>query len=243
MASPARDDPAVTLRRLLPEPAGAVTIESVYGEAARPRPPQRPWVMVTMIASVDGATAIDARSGRLGNANDRAVLAATRAAADVIIVGATTVRIEGYRPPESHKRIGVVTASGNVDTTTALFTSGAGFLITPELPDAGAPVLPDSVDVVRAGHGRVDLAAAMAGVEALVGPVEVVQAEGGPTLNAALLAADLVDELNLTIAPMLVGGSSLRAVAGGGGEARPVQLADVLVDDDSYLFTRWTAPR
>ena len=65
------------------------------------------------------------------------------------------------------------------------------------------------------------------------------QAEGGPRLNGALLDAGCVDELDLTIAPALVGGDSSRIVAGAAESLRSLRLVHVLADDDGYLFTRW----
>ncbi len=113
-----------------------------------------------MVASIDGSTAVDGGSAKLGNANDSAVLKQLRSIADVIIVGAGTARAEGYGPPSKPgQRIGVVTASARVDVDTPLFTSGAGFLITTTTASVTA-----SVDTVRAGDDAVDLRAALARV-------------------------------------------------------------------------------
>jgi riboflavin biosynthesis pyrimidine reductase len=182
-----------------------------------------------MVASVDGATVVDGRSGGLSSPADQAVLAALRQAADVVLVGAGTVRAEGYGAPrKSGLRIGVVTASGDVDPQSALFRSGTGFLVTTlDAPDHGLPA-------VRAGHGRVDLAAAVSQLDG-----DVVHAEGGPTLNAALLAADLVDEVNLTLSPTLVGGDGPRLVNGTHAHPpRPLHLAHVC-EVEGFLFLRY----
>ena len=97
-----------------------------------------------------------------------------------------------------------------------------------------------AVEVLRAGRERVDVSLALSLLHTVVPGVRVVQAEGGPTLNAALLAADAIDELNLTISPRLVGGDSPRVTHGG----MPVldaryTLAHLLVDDDRFVFSRW----
>ncbi|MBU6316349.1 MAG: dihydrofolate reductase family protein, partial [Acidobacteria bacterium] len=89
------------------------------------------------------------------------------------------------------------------------------------------------VPCVRAGRGDVDIDAALAGLGA-----RVVQAEGGPTLNGVLTAADLVDELNLTISPQVTGGSGPRTVTGAPELPRRMHLAHVL-EDDGFLFTRY----
>ena len=95
------------VRVIHPEPADDVSLDELYG-VTRSRVGDRPWVGLCMIASLDGTTVVDGRSGGLGNATDSAVLAALRRAADVIIVGAGTVRAEGYGPPRqaraAHRR-------------------------------------------------------------------------------------------------------------------------------------------
>ena len=227
------------VRRIYPsDEGGEADLEALYG-ADRPAVDGRPWVGMCMIASVDGSTAVGGLSGGLGNDNDRAVFAALRAAADVILVGAKTAVAERYRSTgRPGQRIGVVTASGQVDPTTDLFSSGCGFLVLPE----DGPESPRDVDSVRAGRGSVDLAAAVGRLTDLVPTARFVQAEGGPRLNGALLDAGCVDELDLTIAPGLVGGDSSRIVAGASESLRSLRLVHVVADGDGYLFTRWVRP-
>jgi riboflavin biosynthesis pyrimidine reductase len=223
------------VRLLAPSALDDVDLDTLYG-GPRPRVEGRPWVGVCMIASSDGAAAVDGLSGGLGNAGDRAVFGALRRAADLILVGAKTAATERYGPPSKPgQRIGVVTASGRVDTATALFTSGSGFLVIPE--DAAEPAA--DVDVVRAGTGGVDLAAALGRLGELAPEARFVQVEGGPRLNGALLDSGCVDELDLTIAPLLVGGAAGRIVTGAGEGRRAFELAHAATDDDGYLFTRW----
>lgn len=193
-----------------------------------------------MIASIDGSTVVDGRSGALGGPGDRAVFATLRRHADVIIVGAATVRAEGYDPPKrAGQRIGVVTASGRVDTTTPLFTSGAGFLVTTE----DSPPTRSGIDVVRAGVGAVDLGRAMTRLGDIADPLGFVQAEGGSRLNASLLDAGCVDEVNLTVAPLLVGGDGARLTTDARDAMQALELAHVLGDDDGYVFMRWVRPQ
>lgn len=230
---------APQLRRLFPEPATDTTAGEAYA-AHRParssRAGRRPWVSLCMIASLDGAIVVDGRSGPLGNATDRDVLLSLRQFADVVLVGAGTARGEGYGPPgKPGLRVGVVTNSGRVDLGGRLFTSGAGFLIAPE----SAAVDTRAVEVLRVGSEQVDLAVALSRLDSVVPGVAVVQAEGGPTLNAGLLAADLVDELNLTISPRLVGGDSPRVVHGAPDVDARFELAHLLADDEGFVFGRW----
>lgn len=215
------------MRRLLPDPVDSISAIDAY-RAERPRPANRPYLAVCMVASLDGSTVLDAASGGLSSPADVAVLGALRALADVILVGAGTVRAEGYGPPKkAGQRIAVVSNSGRVDTSTALFTSGAGLLILPE----NAP--PVTVESIRCGTERVDLAGAVARLDGAM-----IQAEGGPRLNAALAEANLIDELNITTSPLLVGGSGARLVDGAAALNRRFGLAHVL-EDDGFLFSRW----
>jgi riboflavin biosynthesis pyrimidine reductase len=207
--------------------AAEVTVRQAY-DVTRPRPEDRPWLGLCMVASVDGSTVIDTNSRRLSSRRDQEVLSTLRSLADVIIVGAATVRIEGYGVPRNAgQRVGVVTRSGDVDVSTDLFTSGAGFLIVPD--DAPAT----KVDAIRAGIGSVDLGRALAQIDA-----DFVQAEGGAQLNGALAAADLIDELNLTVSPLIAGGLGPRVAMSTQELTRPMQLAHVL-EEDGFLFTRY----
>jgi riboflavin biosynthesis pyrimidine reductase len=185
-----------------------------------------------MVASLDGSTVVDQRSAALSNPVDAEVLHTLRDLADLIIVGASTVRIEGYLPPrKAGQRVGVVSRRGDVDTTTSLFTSGAGFLI---LPDDAPQV---DVPSVRAGTGELDIPRVLAQLD-----VEYVQAEGGATLNAALADADVIDELDLTISPQISGGDGPRLTVGAPALHRPMVLAHV-AEDQGFLFTRWVRDR
>jgi len=219
------------MRRLFEDPLDHITVRQAY-DVERPRPARRPWVGVCMVSSIDGSTVLDHTSRALSSDTDQEVLLTLRDLADVLIVGAATVRIEGYGPPRKPgQRVGVVSRRGDVDVTSALFASGAGFLIMPD----DAP--PTSVDSVRAGTGEVDLGAALGQLD-----VGFVQAEGGAKLNAALAAADVIDELNLTISPQIVGGDGPRVTSGTTALPRRMRLAHLL-EDDGFLFTRYLRDR
>ncbi|CAB4885808.1 unannotated protein [freshwater metagenome] len=218
------------MQRLYPLPAGPTTAAESYG-VARPSGPQgRPWIATCMISSIDGSTVLAGVSGGLSSSADRDVLLTLRLIADMVIVGAGTVRSESYgKPTKAGQRIGVVSNTGNVDTSTSLFTSGAGFLILPE----NAP--PTSVESVRAGIDEVDLAAA---VRALPGRPRFVHAEGGPSLNGTLASADLIDEINLTTSPQVIGGSGPRLMSNAPDLMQPFRLVHLL-EDNGFIFSRY----
>ena len=219
------------MRRLFPHPTDSIDVREAY-DVDRPRPAGRPWLGLCMVASLDGTTVVDHRSFALSSPADTAVLLTLRELADVILVGAGTVRTEHYGPPKKPgQRVAVVSRSGNVNPSSPLFASGAGFLLLPE----SAP--PTPIESIRAGASELDLAAALAQLDA-----DFVQAEGGPQLNAALAMEDLIDELNLTISPQLAGGDGPRVITGAAAVSRRMDLAHVL-EDDGFLFTRYTRRR
>jgi riboflavin biosynthesis pyrimidine reductase len=229
----------IPIQRLSPSPTRSITIAEAY-QVDRPQPANRPWVGLCMVSSLDGSIAVDGSSGALGNANDLEVLLTLRRIADLIIVGAGTVRGEGYGPPKKPgQRIAVATNSGAVDLSVDLFTSGAGFLLAPE----SAIIDETRVDVLRAGRDQLDLRDAVDRVDEIVPGVRHVQAEGGARLNGSLLEADLIDELNLSVSPRMVGGGGPRVTVGALEVDRHFSLSHVLSDTDGFVFTRWLRNR
>jgi riboflavin biosynthesis pyrimidine reductase len=227
------------MRRLLPEPADDVSVEGAYA-APLGSHPDRPWVGLCMVASIDGSAVFEGTSGGLSNPTDAAVLGQLRRIADVVIVGAGTVRDEGYGAPQkTGQRIGVVTRSADVDLSGELFASGAGFLITSE----GTEVPSRSVDVLRAGRDEVDLAAAIRRLDEVSEVCRFVQAEGGPALNGALLEDDLLDELNVTTSATTVGGSGPRLATGADHRRDRYELRQLAIDEQSFLYARWLRRR
>lgn len=251
---------------LLPTPAAAIDPEDVY--AASPRGPvgDRPWVLVNMIGTVDGA-ATDAAglSGGLGTAEDTRALAAIRGAADLVVAGAGTVRAEDYglartspsvrsarldRGQAPRPRIVVVSASLRLDPAMRLLREAADcppderpLIVTVAGADPAARRrLSDVAEIIDAGDARVDWPRALAALRAATG-ASVVVAEGGPNVNGQLLAADVVDEMCVTVAPVLVGGDAGRIAHGPpGSDPRRMELAHVL-EADGYLWLRYLVRR
>lgn len=227
------------MRRLLPEPADDVSVESAY-ESALGSHGDRPWVGLCMVGSIDGSTVVDGTSAGLSSPTDTAVLAQLRRVADVLLVGAGTIRDEGYGEPHKRgQRVGVVTRSGELDFTSELFSSGAGFVVT----TLDSAISAEGIDVLRAGAGEVDLAAAIARLHEVTESCQVVQAEGGPALNGALLDADIFDELNVTTSPAAVGGNGPRLASGADQHQHRFDLAQLAIDDQSFLYSRWLRRR
>ena len=128
--------------------------------------------------------------------------------------------------------IGVVTTTARLNPASPLFSTGPGFLITPE-----DTVVPAGFRVVRAGRGTVDLERALEQIDG-----DFAQLEGGPGLNSAMFAADLVDEINVTVSAKLVGGKGPSLSASTVGLMHRFRLAHV-VTDDGFVFLRYLRAR
>ncbi|MEZ5410553.1 MAG: dihydrofolate reductase family protein [Acidimicrobiales bacterium] len=255
-----------TLSVLYPTPSGAgegsadeVGLEPLDAVAAETRMPlpHRPWLLTNMIASADGATAVGGLSGPLGGPADHAVFGALRAVSDAIVVGGQTVRAERYRPPgpgsagaqavraargaPERPQLVVVTASLDLDVDLPLFAepSYRPLVATAESADPDRRrALAARADVVTVGDTGVDMAELLA--ELGRRGHRVVLSEGGPSLNAQLIAADLVDEWNLTIAPLLGAGQAKRPAQGAERSDAPAAMhLDRVWLADQLLFCRW----
>lgn len=237
------------LRPLYPEPGDAIRIGAPDTRdrlrALYRRDPGAPGIRMNFIASIDGsARGDDGTSGSLSNPADRAVLGAIRAESDVVLLGAATLRAEGYLMPRT-ARLAVVTASGELgDANLGEVTDADRVIVL-----APATVRERVAATLDAAHrfvaldadaqGGIRLADAIAALQAL-GAARIVS-EGGPSLASALLDAGLVGELCLSTSPRLTGGS-LPVL---GSALRPsidARLASLLVDDEGGLYARWLLP-
>jgi riboflavin biosynthesis pyrimidine reductase len=218
--------------------------------------PPGPWLRANMVASADGAASLSGASAGLSSAADRHVFALLRTLADVILAGAATVRTERYapvRPRElwSHLRegraptppIAVVSARLDLDPTSRLLADSPPHARTIVITGGASPPdrraeLASRADVIVAGDKDVDLKAA---VEALAERgYQRILAEGGPHLLAQLLAVGLLDELCLTVAPLMTGPVAGRIVAGTLAPERPLPLTLAhAIEADDFLLCRY----
>lgn len=220
------------MRQLLPTTSDTLNLLEIYGTPRSRHSSGRPSIGLCMVISIDGSTVVEGKSTLLSNPADRDVLIALRSAAETIVVGAGTIREEMYEvPSKKGLRVGVVTRTGKMDLNTNLFKSGVGFLIMPE--DAKQPDTEFDLEIVRAGKGNVDLQLAMSQL-----PGSFVQLEGGALLNASMFAANLVDEINLTISPMVTGADSPRLANGAPPLHSDYEVAHIL-EDNGFMFIRY----
>jgi riboflavin biosynthesis pyrimidine reductase len=224
--------------------------------------PAGAWLRANMVSSADGAAHLGGVTKGLSSPADRRLFALLRTLADVIVVGAATARVEKYGPVRQHELwpdlrpgrtptppIAVVSARLDLDPASRLIASAPPSARTIVITTAQAAhdrraALDGPAEVIVAGQDTVDLKAAITAL-AERGHRRML-AEGGPRLLAQLIAADLLDELCLTISPLLVGPAADRIVAGtplsGTGSAHSLQrlaLAHVL-EDHGHLFCRYT---
>lgn len=221
--------------------------------------PDGRWLRANMVSSADGAASLEGASAGLSSDADRAVFALLRALADVILVGAATVRTEHYKPARALEQwrdlragraptppIAVVTSRLDLDPDSPLVAAAPPHARTIVITTAQAPAarragLARHADIIVAGEEAVDLKAAV-GALAERGHRRLLT-EGGPHLLAQLTEAGLLDELCLTIGPLMAGPGVNRIVAGapGTGPAAPVPLALAhVLEDDGFLLCRYT---
>jgi len=218
--------------------------------------PDRDVLRANMVSSADGAASLDGASAGLSSAADRHVFALLRTLADVILVGANTARVERYAPVRvrelwKHLRdgrtptppIAVITASGNLDPDSPLFADAPPHARTIVLTTSSAPEgtrsrLARHADVIVAGSVAVNIESAVRALHDR-GHSHIL-AEGGPGILGQLVAAGLVDELCLTIGPLLAGPGASRILTGAPlSSPVPMALAHVL-EDAGFLLCRYT---
>lgn len=211
----------------------------------------RPWVMINMIASVDGGTAVDGKSSSLGDQDDLEMFRALRTVPDVILVGASTVAAENYRPVSlDEPRRALRAGMGRPEVPVLAIVSGR-LSVHPE-----AQVFSDSNyrPMVMTGPEADPTRLMMLGDAAEVvilqeltpktildhlSAASIVLVEGGPSLNGQFVSAGVVDEINLTVAPYLMSGDSAR-IAHGAHASPPLEMRlDRILRGDRALFVRY----
>jgi riboflavin biosynthesis pyrimidine reductase len=240
------------MRALLPMPVQDVDVHVHYA---------RDWfdvggIRANMVASVDGAASVAGLSRGLQTPGDNRVFAALRDLADVVLVGATTAQVEGYSPsradsPAAARRrergleprlpIALVTRSVKLDLDAPIFgdPSFRPLVITCAAGDAARRSEAESrADVLVCGDTEIDFAAARAALAER--GLRRVLCEGGPSLLAAALDAGAVDELCLSVTPLLSGPGADRILTGNPWAVVPKQLRlHSLLEEDGALFARY----
>lgn len=240
------------LRRLLPE-TGPTTVGDLLSgyDPREDAPGHRPFLFTNFALTVDGRATIDGRSGSIGSETDTALLVALRMEADAVLIGAGTMRAEGYgrivadpAKREARERRGLapdplmVIVSNRLELPwdAPLFTAGAGEVVVFTSAEREPPETATPMEVVRHEH-RVNLVELARWLRA-ERDVRSLLSEGGPTLHAELLAAGLVDELFITRAPRIAGGAGPGLFAGLEAHTRELELV-WLCEADGELYARY----
>jgi riboflavin-specific deaminase-like protein len=214
-------------------------------------PATRPYLGLNMVSSLDGKATLDWRTKGLSSDVDRRLFHHLRTQADAVMVGAGTAREERYgritkNDELREKRVN----EGLVPEALAVVVSGK-LDLPPDLPLLNSPdqrvvIATGSEDELPGVTGDVeyarvgdDLPRLMAYLHEHHG-VRSVLCEGGPTLNSFLFAADVVDELFLTVNPKILGGASALTIVAGRELVEPLEPALVsIAEADGELYTRW----
>lgn len=241
------------MRRLHPEPSESVELAEAYAYPPEPRP----WLRANMVSSADGAATVGGTARGLSSPADRRVLQLLRGLADVILVGASTVRRERYgAAPDKEEwqprrraagqasapAFAVVSRSLDLDPESSLFAGNQPDARTVVLTAASAPAerrraLAKVADVVVAGEREVDIARAVSELTAR-GHTRLLT-EGGPHLLAEIVGAGRLDELCLTLSPLLTAGGAQRILTGDAfAQPAHMELAHLL-EEDGHLFLRY----
>jgi riboflavin biosynthesis pyrimidine reductase len=208
-----------------------------------------------MIVSVDGGTSWNGVSGALGGSADKALFSVLRSLADVVVVASATMRAEQYGPAVLDStvqdarrergqtpvpKIAVVSRTCQFDWSTPFFTAAAERPMVITVSSAAEVDLAraaEVAEVIVAGEVDVDLPRAIAELGSR--GAKSVLAEGGPTLNGELARADLMDELCVTLSPLLASGDAKRIIAGSAlDNLEPLDLCSIC-EEDNYLFLRY----
>jgi riboflavin biosynthesis pyrimidine reductase len=243
-------EPRIALLSPGPEALDAAGLISAYEVADRSTPTLR----VNFITSLDGSATTKGLSGGLGAPADRIVFDTLRRLADVVLVGAGTVRAEGYgamRLPDADARwradhglaaqpvFALVSGRLALDARSDVFTKAPVrplVLTSDSAPAAARRALDEVAEVISCGEDHVDPRRI---VDTLVARgLTQILCEGGPRLFGSFIAADLVDELCLTVSPLLEGGAGIRISHGEADAARRMRLVHVL-ESNGLLLTRY----
>jgi riboflavin-specific deaminase-like protein len=210
-----------------------------------------PWVMLNFVSSIDGGTAFDGRSSQLSDEDDQELFKTLRAVPDVILVGAGTVVAEDYGPVtlDATRRqarveaglsevptLAIVSGRLSIDPEARVFSDyeHKPMVITgPDAEPAKLAMLGDAADVVILEE------VSPAAILERLGAASVIHCEGGPTLTGQFVAAGLVDEMNLTVAPKMISGTSARVAHGPSPELPFEMRLDRALVGEHSLFLRY----
>ncbi|GAA1911351.1 pyrimidine reductase family protein [Streptomyces sodiiphilus] len=254
------------MRRLYPAPqdrAGTEdrewSLEELADAYAYPEdvPLTEGWLRANMVSSLDGAAYHDHRSQPLSGPADMRIFGVLRALADVVVVGAETVRQEGYRPARRRAELAAERAAAGQTPAPAIAVVSAGLRLDwslplfaaspqPTLVVTGAAADPAHLAAARDSGAEVVPAGEGAGADPHRIKAELARrgytrqlTEGGPRLLGQFVTAGVLDELCLTVSPRLTAGTAPRVVSGPEMSVPREMAPASLLEDSGFLFTRY----
>lgn len=244
------------LNRLYPRP-GEVTAEQLVDQLdlGSHAPADRPYVAVNMVSTLDGRAATDGDTRGLGGDTDRELFHLLRTAADAILVGAGTARVERYAEAVKNDDLRIARERHGLAPEQPTVIVSARLVLPSDLPLLQAPGAP--VIVATAADHELEGVQADVKYERTADDLQLLLArlrsdhgirslifEGGPTLFSHMLAANLVDELFLSLAPKLSGGGDEPTITQGPALPDTVDAELIwLCEADNALFARWRIKR
>jgi riboflavin biosynthesis pyrimidine reductase len=221
-------------------------------------PPDRPAITGMMVSSIDGHVTEEGRVSSLTGPPDQALLHQLRAAHDGVMVGASTIRIEGYdgllsaeQQAQRKKLTGIaqptlciVSASARLESSLPVFHAKDLDVIVLTKKESSTGELPGDVQVIGGdsdASGALDLQPPLVELRARHG-IDRLLCEGGPTLLGSLIRNGLLDELMIVFSPRISGGDGPRAIIEGGPHPRGISLLGHAVVD-GFVFLRYGLPR
>jgi 5-amino-6-(5-phosphoribosylamino)uracil reductase len=223
-----------------------------------PDQPDRVWVRSNFISSVDGGATADGTTSAMGGPGDKMIFNLLRELADIVLVGAGTVRMENYSGAHSSvaqrqrrqargqsevPQLAIVTNSGSLGRDMGVFTRTE---VAPLVCTSAASCdetrrrlagLAEVVDCSGPDRAKVDEAVLLTALQDR--GMRRILTEGGPMLHGSLIQRDLLDELCLTLAPFVVGGLARRIATGPGQLQTRMRRTHILADDAGFLYTRY----
>lgn len=221
--------------------------------------PTGSWLRVNFVASVDGGATADGLSGGLSGDADKRLFELLRRTADAVLVGAGTVRSEGYgamrvgddsvawrtaRGMTAHPVFVIVSGSLDLDPASEIFTKAP---VMPIIVTSGTSTTEKRsafdglARVIVAGDTELQVEVMLAQLRDL--GLDAILCEGGPSLFGALLEAGVVDELRLTVSPVLVAGDAPRISGRPLRQPIEARLAEILLSGDVLLLGYHFSPK
>jgi 2,5-diamino-6-(ribosylamino)-4(3H)-pyrimidinone 5'-phosphate reductase len=250
--------------RLYPLPVREISSGAIYEDIDLPlrkrRDRSRPYVIVNVVASVDGKATKEGKAASIGSEVDRRTMRTLRSKVDAVMIGANTLRAEKLSLGLDELSAGpqpmavIITGTGDVPLESNLITSERQevlVVVAQDTPESNMNLLREHASVLRVSataSGGLDIEEALEALKTERG-VDLVLVEGGPSLNYSLVSQSAADEFFLTLSPKLIGGEGSDAftILEGGELPQPripgLLLVSVhLFNDELYLRYRVTDP-